>query len=275
MAPRSLAAALGFVALFTAAALTAPATKFPVRPTPQPDQIVHVTTRQEILLRSGDTPEAPGPAQMHTKGVLAFTQKNGRFDAQDKLEASVTIERFEVDDVIRGRAKPFDTSTSKGRVLALVFDRSGKLLSIKVPPDMREVSSRLTQLLAGAYGTLNFLPAASLAVGEETTSTSELPMRLPGNVAQGPLEARINLTLRAIDKKGGDRIARLDQRIDVATTTSQVKMSGGGTIDVNLDKGFVSGTETEWKISGVVPATNGAAQSPPFYGSIRISVATN
>jgi hypothetical protein len=100
-------------------------------------------------------------------------------------------------------------------------------------------------------------------------------MRLPGNVAQGPLEARINLTLRAIDQKGGDRIARLDQRIEVATTTSQVKMSGGGTIDVNLDKSFVSATDTEWKISGALPKTTGAAQPSPFYGSIKISVAAN
>jgi hypothetical protein len=70
----------------------------------------------------------------------------------------------------------------------------------------------------------------------------------------------------------GDRIARLKQSIDVATSTSQVKVTGGGTIDVNVDRGFVSGIDTEWNISGVLPTAAGAAQSPPFYGSIKISV---
>jgi hypothetical protein len=265
--------ALGLVGLLSGTAGAGPRTRVPIRPTPKPDQVVHVTTTQEILLRTGDKAEEPGPAEMSSKGVLAYTQSNGKFDDKDRMEAQVTIERLEVEDSMRGRARPApDTTKAKGRIVVVVFDRSGKLLSIKVPPDMREVSAKLTQLLAGAYGMLNFLPAVDLGVGEETTTSSELPMRLPGNVAQGPLEARVNLTLSAIDKKGKDRVARLQQRIDVQTTTSQLKMTGGGTIDVNLDRGFVASTDTEWKISGVVPGASGGAQSPPFYGSIKISV---
>jgi len=276
MAPRSLASALGLVVLFTGAALTAAPAKVPVRPAPKPDQVVHVTTRQEIVLRTGDKPEAPGPALLQTKGVVAFTQRNGRFDTQDRLETLVTIERLELDDVIGGRAKVVDTAAATGRVLALIFDRTGKLLSIKVPPDMREVSGRLTQLLATVYGTINFLPAVSLAVGEETTTSSELPMRLPGNVASGPLEARIKLNLKGVDKKGPDRIARLQQWIDVLTTTSTLTITGGGRIDVNLDKGFVSGTDSEWKIAGVMPRSDSSAAAPvPFFGSIKISVSAN
>jgi len=81
--------------------------------------------------------------------------------------------------------------------------------------------------------------------------------------------------LRAIEKKGPDRIAHLTQEIDVATTTSQMKVTGGGSIDVNLDKGFVSGTNVEWKISGSIQNNATGRPSPPFFGSIKISVSAN
>jgi hypothetical protein len=217
----SKALVAAFVLVLAATPASFAETRIPIRPTPKPGEVIHVTAGQEILLRSGENPEEPGPAQMHNKNVVVYTQKNGTFDAQGHLEAQVTVERLELDESFGGRQRPVpDTASLKGRVLAITFDRTGKLLGIKVPPDMRDFSSRLTQLLAGAYGVLNFVPAADLAVGEETTSTTELPMRLPGSAAaQGPLEARTHLTLRAIDRKGTDRIARLQQRIDVATTT--------------------------------------------------------
>jgi hypothetical protein len=246
-----------------------------VRPAPQPGQVIHVTTGQEFMVRMGERAEEPGPAHLWSKGTLVYTQTNGHFDADDRMEAQIRIQRLEIEDSMRQpEAMNRLAATAQGRVLVVVFDRSGKLLSIKVPPDMADVSSRLTQLLAGAYGVLNFLPVADLAVGQETTSTAELPLRLPGALAQGPLEARTNLSLRSIDTRGTDRVARLHQSIDVATTTSQVTMSGGGTIDVNLDRGFVTGANTEWRISGVIP-TSGAGQSPPFYGSFKISISAN
>jgi len=244
-----------------------------IRPTPQAGQVVHITVEQEIVVRTGEKAEEPGPAQVLNKNVLAYTQANGTFDEQGRLEAKVTLERLEVDESLAGRPREApDTSGLEGRVLAVTFDRTGKLLGIKIPPDItNNLSRRVTQVLAGAYGMLNFLPAVDLAPGEDTTSTSEFPMRLPGGT-HGPIEARTNVTLQGIEKSGNDRIAHLQQRIDVATTTSQVTMSGGGTIDVNLDRGFVSGTNTEWIISGAGSSSAGAPQSPAFYGTIKISM---
>jgi hypothetical protein len=158
----------------------------------------------------------------------------------------------------------------------VTFDRTGKLLGIKVPTDINNaLSLRLTQLLAGSYGMLNFVPADDLEVGRDTTAATELPFRLPGAVSPTPLQARTTVALRAIEKKGPDRIAHLTLNTDVATTTSQVKVSGGGTMDINLDQGFVSGTDIEWKISGTMPATAAGQQSPPFFGSIKITVSAN
>ncbi len=275
MSRRRISTVLALVILALAAGTsTALAqTRVGIRPSPQPGQVIHVTVEQQVLVRTGEKADEPGPAQVLNKNALAYTQTNGTFDPQGRLDAQVTVERLDLDESLGGRQRQFpDTSNLKGRMLVVTFDRTGKLLGIKVPPDLSDVSGRLTQLLAAAHGMLNFLPSAELAVGEVTTSTSELPMRLPGSMGQGPLEARVNITLHALDMKVGDRIARLKQSIDVATSTSQVKVTGGGTIDVNVDRGFVSGIDTEWNISGVLPTAAGAAQSPPFYGSIKISV---
>jgi hypothetical protein len=246
-----------------------------VRPSPKAGEKIQVTARQEVALRIGLKPDEPGPEYLHVNNAVTYTQTNGTVDAEGKLEAQIVLESFQVDEAIGGVPRPArDTSGLKGRILTARFDRDGRLLEIKVPPDMRDASSRLTQLLAGAYGVINFLPAVELAIGEETTHTTELPMRLPGNVSQGQLQAKTTLKMRALDRQGDSRIARLQQDIDVDTATSTVQMSGGGTIDINLDRGFVSNTDTEWKISGTMPMKD-ATQGPPFYGSIKISVSAN
>jgi hypothetical protein len=251
--------------------------RVPVRPVPKPGKVIHITTQQEILVRTGQAPEEPGPAAMQNKNLLAYTQTNGTFNAEGQLQAQVTIERLDLDESAGGRPRPvLDTSSLKGRVVVVTLDRTGKLFGIKVPTDINNaLSLSLTQLLAGSYGMLNFVPGEELAVGQDTISNTELPFRLPGNASQNPLQARTTLTLRSIEKKGPDRIAHLKLDTDVATATSQVKVAGGGSMDINLDEGFVSGTDIEWKISATMPANAAGQQSLPFFGSIKISVSAN
>ena len=243
-----------------------------IRPAPKAGEVIHVTARQEVVLRIGVKPGEPGPDYLNLNNAVTYTQTNGALGPDGKLDAQIALESLELNEAIAGNPrKGPDTSSVKGRILVVTFDQTGKLLGIKVPPDMRDVSARLTQLLAGAYGMLNFLPPVELGVGEETIHKTELPMRLPGNVSQGPLEAKTTLKMRALDRQADNRIARLQQDIEVATATTTIQMTGGGTIDVNLDRGFVSGTDTEWKISGTMQ-TKEAAEGPPFFGSIKINV---
>lgn len=88
------------------------------------------------------------------------------------------------------------------------------------------------------------------------------------------MQAQTALTLHALEKPGSVRIARLQQEIEVATSTNLVEVTGGGTIAVNVDKGFVSRADTEWKIAGTLPSASGAT-APPFFGSIKVSVSAN
>lgn len=246
-----------------------------IRPSPLPGAVIHVSTRQEVVLRVGVKPEEPGPAYLHNKNMLSFTQTNGAFDTDGKLQAEVAIESLHLDESFAGNPRTLpDPSSVTGRIVVVTIDRSGKLLAIKVPPDLREFSPRLTQLLAGAFGIVNFLPPVELHVGGQTTQASELPMRLPGNVSEGPMQAQTTLTMDALERQGNARIARLQQEIEVVTSTSLVHVTGGGTIAVNIDRGFVSGADTEWKIAGTLPSASGTT-APPFFGSIKVSVSAN
>jgi hypothetical protein len=239
--------------------------------------VIHVTTQQEVTLRIGEKPEEPGPSTLNNKNLLAYKQTNGNFDTQGRLLAEVTIERLELNEATGNRQRQApDASSLVGRTIVVAMDRTGKLLGITIPPDINNtLSLRITQLLAGSYGMLNFVPEVELAVGQDAKKTTELPIRLPGNVSQGPMQGRTTVTLRAIDRKGTDRIAHLQEDIEVDTATSQLKVTGGGTIDVNLDKGFVSATDIHWTMSGTIPNNNTGQSSPPFYGSIKISVSAN
>ena len=243
-----------------------------VRPSLRAGEMTHVTTHQEIVMRVGVKPGEPGPDYLHFNYSATYTQTNGIAGADGKLDAKIVLEEFRVEEAFADQPRPgMDTSRYKGRILLVTFDRDGKLLGIKVPPDMADVSSRLTQLLAGAYGMMNFLPPVQLAVGEETKHTIELPMRLPGSAAQGPLSAKTTLKLRALDKQRAARIARLQQDIDVDTATTTMQVTGGGTLDVNLDRGFVSGADVEWKLQGTVQLQP-SQPAPPFWATIKIGV---
>jgi hypothetical protein len=263
---------LAVAGMLAVTSLASAQTRVGVRPAPKPGEIIHVTAEQQILLRIGEHPEEPGPAYLQTNNSIEYTQRNGTYDAQGRMEAQITLERVEFDEEFGGSPrKTPDTTTLKDRVLSVTLDRSGKLVGMKVPPDLRAVTPRISQLIAGAYGMINLVPDAQLAVGEETTMSSELPMRIPGNVGQAPLTASSTVTLRGIDK-GPSRIAHLQQAIDVSTATSQVKVEGGGTVDVDVDRGFVAGTNVEWRISGTMPTPDGAQAMPPFFGSIKVRV---
>lgn len=251
--------------------------KVAIRPLPKAGEEIHVVATQSVEMRFGEKAAEPGPPQISMKGMVEFTQSNGAADAQGKTEARITITRFGFEQVMGANPqRQPDMSAAIGRVLVVTLDRTGKLLSIKVPPDMSALSARLTQVLAGAYSALNFLPSVDLAVGESTTSVTELPLRLPGQGARAPLQARTTIRLRAIEGEGKTRTARVLQDMDVATETATLKVSGGGSIDINLERGFIAANTTEWNIAGEVPAPPGSAASTmPVFASMKIVVSAH
>jgi hypothetical protein len=243
---------------------------------PKPEQTIHVTTTQTLSIRMNiGAANPPTDAQMTTETVLSYTQANGRFEEQNHMESKLTIERIELRQSVLGTEKSANMAEVVGRSVTAVFDREGKLVDLKVPQDLQQAGAVLKQLTAGAYGIVNFLPAVAMSVGETVTSPSTVPMRLPGGTPV-PYQTRTATTLRAVEKNGDDRIAHFEQRIEPSTQTEQLKVTGAGTIDVNLDRGFVSASAIEWSFSGNVGIGGTTpAQSGPVSGIIKVTIAAH
>lgn len=261
-------------------AVVTPQTRISTRPEPKPEQTIHVTTTQELTITLngvGDTSNAVS-GQLRTQALLVYTQVNGRFDEQGRMTSQITIDRVDVKQSLSGTAKPQpNLQQFQGTSLSAMFDRTGKLVDVKVPKELQSISSILKQMVAGAYGALTFLPATTMAVGETTTAPSTIPMRLPGGGSPtSPYQTRTVTTLRAVETKGNDRIARFEQRIETDGKT-QLDVTGSGTIDVNLDRGFVSASTTEWNFVGEGSAAAASAKTPPgpFRGTIKVSLAAH
>ncbi|HEY2016974.1 MAG TPA: hypothetical protein VGH38_25895 [Bryobacteraceae bacterium] len=258
-------------------AVPAAQTRISVRLEPKPERIIHVTTSQEfsMALNGGASTDALAGSQIVTETVLGYAQANGHFDDQGRMESQLTIERIDMKQSLNGTAKsPANLDQFVGRSMTAVFDRAGKLVDVKVPKDMQPASTVLKQLVAGANGATNYLPAAEMSVGETETSPSTIPLRLPGSATPTPYQTRTVTTLRAVEKSGSDRVARFDQRIDSAGETDSLKVKGTGTIDVNLDRGYVTASSTEWSFSGesTMSGSAPASQRGAVRGVMRVKV---
>ena len=255
-------------------------TRIPIRPEPKPGQTIHVTSTQaiSISLEGAAAGQSTAPLLM-TEESLSYSQTNGRFDDQGRMESQLAVEHFDIKQSINGVPKSISNIPELvGGSLTAVFDRGGKLLEVKVPKDLEQASSILKQLVAGAYGLLNLLPATGMSVGESETVPSTIPLRLPGSKTSVPYQTRTVTTLRFVELNGGNHIAHFDQRIESAGQTDVVKVSGTGKIDVNLDRGFVSASTTEWTFTGDAAAmiANAAGPQPGMVsGVIKVAVAAH
>ena len=261
--------------LVLACAATGEQTRVSIRAEPKPEQTIHVTTTQEFSFRlDSDAADAQlAKAQIVSESVLGYTQVNGRFDDQGRMESQLTIDRMDVKQSFNGTAKaPANTAQLLGHSITAVFDRGGKLVDLKVPKELDQVSGVLKQMVASAYGTLNFLPAGAMAVGETETTPSSIPLRMPGNTKPVPYQTRTVTKLCALDETGSDRVARFEQSIESANAADALKVHGTGTIDLNLDGGFVAASTTEWKFSGGSAA---AAPSGTVSGTMKVTVAAH
>ena len=266
--------------MFLICAVAGAQTRISVRPTPKPDQTVHITSKQEfsISLDGGAAAGLPASSQIMTEMVLAYTQANGRFDDEGRMESQLTIDRLDMKQSINGNAKPpGNVGQVLGGSITAVFDRQGKLVEIKVPKELQQASAILKQLVAGANGPISFLPATAMSVGDTETVPSTIPLQLSGSAAPVPYQTRTVTTLRAVEKTGDDRVAHFEQRVESAAATDLLKVNGTGTIDVNLDRGYISASATEWNFVGDSGMTRSATAAPggAVRGTIRVTVSAH
>jgi hypothetical protein len=241
---------------------------------PKPDQVTHVVATQEFTIAM-NTGSAGGSVetQIATKSLLGYTQSNGRFDGKDRMEVEMTIDRIESEQTMNGTTKSSpNVATAIGRSLTGVLDSAGRLVELRVPSDMQGLSIMLKQLIGATFMSLNVLPAKTMSVGESATAPSMVPFRMGGGDQTAPYPTRTVTTLRTVGRTGQDRVAHFDQRIESTEQSSTLKLSGNGTIDANLDRGFIAASTTEWTFTGAFSEAGGAGAGQPMRATFKVTL---
>ena len=246
-----------------------------VRPAPRPDHKTVVTTTQELSIAiTGMAAGTLGKLVLDSKGALTFTRMNGVFDDQGRMEAQMTVERFETSQSLNGAKAelPRDMSAIVGRSVTAVFDRADRLIDVRAPADLKQMSGAVRQVLVSLYAFMNGLPEAPMRVGDTVTATGTLPIRLPGPSGAAAPPIRTMVTLRRIDDSPAGRIAYLDQLVEAGSQATQIAVTGKGTIDVNLDKGFVAASVMNWTVAGSMPSAVGIGPAPPQPAQVQATL---
>ena len=116
-------------------------TRISMRSEPKPDQSIHVTSTLAMSINlDGAAAGQPATSVVMTETLLGYTQTNGRFDDQGRMELQLTIERFDIKQSLDGNVKSSaNIGDLVGGSMTAVVDRQGKLVDLRVPKELEQV----------------------------------------------------------------------------------------------------------------------------------------
>jgi len=248
--------------------------------TPKPNQAFKCETVQEMEMDAvmDGVPQSSGPVstRMVNKTVFGFTERTGAPKDQGKIDADVTYDRIASEKILNGKPMPPENLGAQlvGKTITFTFDKDGRVVDVRVPPDIDLSAETLKQMMNSLQGSL---PAAEMATGDTTSTPFSMPLPIPtpGLTALNATgQARYKLL--ALEKEGTDLIARLDQVVEaglvttldlpLATGTAKVsvdfKVSGTGGLQLNLTRGIMKMNEQQLTIEGNMKMTSDSTDTP-------------
>lgn len=259
---------------------------------PKPDQTVEMRTVQDVDMAvtfDGTVPPelaAAGPMKIQGKTVMAFTQKTGKLNSQGGLEAEINFteatSQMSMNGIPMGAGNTFGKFV--GKKISVSFDSQGKVADLKIPPDMESIAGPLRHSFTAMY---NNMPAAPLSIGEMATVPISLQLPLPLAGSQPlAISGQIHYKLLSVDREGPDRLARLSQSMEAQLTGEHTasplgkmkidcKMTGTGSLQLNLDKAFLKTNEMQTTIEAKLTfAGDSTAANVPtvnLHGTMKIT----
>jgi hypothetical protein len=214
------------------------------------------------------TAALPGPMKVSTKIVTTMTQKTGAADLQGNIEAEVTIDEASSETKTSMNGQPMAstpaTNPMAGKRFSVVFDKEGRVVDTKFPSIPGLSDDAFKRMTQSFYGNM---PTAAIGIGETTAVPLDLaiPLPLPG-ASEMKMDGEVKYKLVSIETQGGDRIATLDSTIDgklvsdaeLPSPAGKIKMSidlkitGAGKAQNNLDKGLVKASESSSTFGGAI-----------------------
>ena len=207
---------------------------------------------------------APEVTKMLGKTTFAFTQKTGTRTRQGRVPVDITYDQILVERSVNGRPAPGEGLGSDlvGQTVSLTYDKDGKIVDVKVPPGLDMSPDALKEMITSLMGSL---PEGSLRIGEVATMPFSTPLPVPSpNGEEMKMAGQSRYTLVALTREGTDRIAEFRQDIEAKLITVaemplpsgpgkvhiSFKLSGGGTLRLNIDKGVIRSADVQSAISG-------------------------
>jgi hypothetical protein len=236
-------------ALFSST-LAAQGEKITLRTTPAPNQTIRIGMTQNMSFdaASGALPSGT----MKIEGVTAFqgTQRVGAPDAQGRITTEFSIDSMTIAMTLNGSPLPSPPLDSlKGKSFTVVYDATGKVEEVKASGEtgaaMNSVKSMMGQLAGN-------LPNATLGIGDSISVPVSLSIPVPGLSSGGEpinLEGSNTFKLVATGRDGSDRLATLELRTEAGMSGNlSLHMSGTGSMQWNVDKGFIKAGSNDLKL---------------------------
>ena len=275
--------------LVPTALLTAQTGPITVRLSPAPNQTIRTHTSLETKMTSQPEQTAPEQAMPSQNIDMTLTTDTtstiGPTNAQGRYEARVVCDTAESTATIDG--KPMTNAPkveAAGLAFTFVYDNQGKVVDVTAERGpASDVVAAVKQMLTTVMST----PAPlTLAVGETTTVPdpvkAPLSAAVPGAIGEIATTGETRYTLTSITFDGADRIAHLTTATARSATwslgssagpgpdvTFDQRVTGDGTLDVNIDRGIVLHSGQQLIIEGTthMGGRNGvAARSSRMHG---------
>jgi hypothetical protein len=277
--PKTAAAAF-LVCMLGMPALPAQEKKAVIRLTPKPYQAFKCETVQEMEMDATmeGVPQTSGPVSMKmvNRTVFGFSEKTGAPKDQGMIEAEVTYDKISSDKILNGKPMPPDNLGVQlvGKTITFTYDKEGRVVDVRVPPDIDLSAETLKQMMNSLQGNL---PSAEMAAGDTTSTPFSMPLPIPTpglNALNATGQARYKLV--ALEKEGTDLIARLEQVVEAGLVTTldlplakgtakvsvDFKVNGTGGLQLNLTRGIMKMNEQELTIDGDMKMTSDSTETP-------------
>jgi hypothetical protein len=271
--PLSRAAALVAATLlppsFIPSTLIAQNDRITIRFAPRADQTIHIGATQVYDIQSVALTAAREPLTSHGETAFAYTETVGRPDEHGQYSAQLRYEDIRLRSTVNGQpvSTPVPLQPLIGVTITAMFDDRGRIQEVTVPPELAGRLPESLRLVLGAFtagGLMQGAPASvTLGVGDFAAIPATIQLPIAGTAGTSGISGGRTLTLVAVEQDGQDRIARLQQVIEATMSAAMsgaaspsLKVSGSGTIEWNIDRGFAKTYDLEFTLDSDGP--NGA-----------------
>jgi hypothetical protein len=275
--------------------LAAQGERIAMRQVPKANETFKFRMTQELdmqITRHDDAePDPAEPTRVLGKTTFSFTEKTGSVDAQGNTPAEITYDEILVERSINGKPVPVQNvgGMLAGKTVTFTYDGKGTVIDVKAPPDIGFSGDSLKEMM----GSLATIPDVPLAIGETATMPFAMPLPIPPPGDQ-PLnvQGQARYKLLELSSEGGGRIARFEQTVEATLDTAvdlplpsgvakvyvKFTLSGGGGLQLNVDKGVVKSGDVLSTIDGnmyMIPhGSDKKTQTMTLHGTTRTSASS-